>query len=454
MSPLDTIAAIATPLGQGGLAVVRLSGPRTLEIAGRVFTPAGRGALPPGSAPTHTVHYGHVRRAGQVVDEVLLTVLRAPRTYTREDMVEISCHGGLLVARRVLDTLLEQGARLALPGEFTRRAFLNGRIDLSQAEAVADLIHARTGLALAAAHEQLAGHLSQRVSPLRDALMLVLAHVEARIDFPEEDIEPETRRQLLERIDTAVELAEALLRTAHEGQILRTGIRAALAGPPNAGKSSLLNLLLGHDRAMVSPLPGTTRDTIQETADIRGIPVVLVDTAGLRESGDALETEGVRRTCQAIEKAELVIHVLDTSDPFFAPLPSSAQGKKQILVLNKSDLPRRLELPPGLDAGAVRVSCLTGEGLEPLKDAIYRAVWSGETPAGMWPVMINARHQDALRRAKDAALRGRAALEANAPLDLAALDLRQAASAAGEIAGQTSTEDLLDRIFSQFCIGK
>src|SRR5262249_46857204 len=252
-------------------------------VADRSFVPVGKSSLKPSAAPTHTIHYGRIERQQKVVDEVLVGVLRAPRTFTREDVVEISCHGGLLPAKLVLDTLLENGARLAQPGEFTKRAFLNGRLDLAQAEAVADLIQSRTELALAAAHEQLAGKLSRRINQLRDELLKTLAHVEAHIDFPDEDIAPDTLDQLLGRLERGVKFMDELLRTANEGQILRRGIRAAIIGRPNVGKSSLLNQLLGRDRAIVSPIPGTTRDTIEETANIRGVPVVFIDTAGLRE---------------------------------------------------------------------------------------------------------------------------------------------------------------------------
>src|SRR6478736_5837626 len=285
----DTIAAIATPLGEGGLAVIRISGPRALTVADQAFTPVGPYASKPSAAVSHTIHYGKVMRAGQQVDEVLCAVMRAPRTFTREDIVEITCHGGILSTKTVLEAVLEAGARLAEPGEFTKRAFLNGRLDLAQAEAVADLIHSRTELALSAANEQLAGKLSQRINQLRDDLLNTLAHIEAHIDFPEEDIAPDTRTQLENRMARGIEFMDELLRTANEGQILRRGIRAAIIGRPNAGKSSLLNQLLGHDRAIVSPIPGTTRDTIEETANIRGLPLLFIDTAGLREADDFVE---------------------------------------------------------------------------------------------------------------------------------------------------------------------
>ena len=484
----DTIAAIATPLGEGGLAVVRLSGPRTLAVADRCFVPLGRSSPKPSAAPTHTLHYGRIIHDSRRVDEVMLAVLRAPRTYTREDVVEITCHGGLLPAKLVLDAVLRGGARLALPGEFTKRAFLNGRIDLAQAEAVTDLIQSRTELALRAANEQLEGKLSRRINQLRDELLVTLAHVEAHIDFPDEDIAPDTQGQLVQRLERGVAFMDDLLRTANEGQILRRGLRAAIVGRPNAGKSSLLNQLLGHDRAIVSPIPGTTRDTIEETANIRGLPVVFIDTAGLREARDEIEIEGVRRSRATLDRAELILHVFDAAEPL---TPADANylaefaGKKRILVRNKTDLPAilgsetlrsaadarsassvtppdrvqaageetRMPSQPGVPP-IVDVCCLTGTGLEALKDAIKDLVWSGQVNAEMLPVMINSRHQDALHRARAATQRTLGVLCANEGLELAAVELRIAVNAVGEVVGKTTTEDLLDLIFSRFCIGK
>jgi len=489
----DTIAAIATPLGEGGLAVIRVSGARAFAIADGCFRPARTGAPRPSESPSHTLHYGQVMRDGQPVDEVLLAVMRAPRTYTCEDIIEVSCHGGLLPAKAVLDTMLAAGARLALPGEFTKRAFIHGRLDLAQAEAVVDLIHARTELAMRAAGEQLAGKLSQRINQLRDDLIRTLAHIEAHIDFPDEDIAPDTRESLVERLEGGLTFMDTLLRTANEGRLLRRGIRAAIIGRPNAGKSSLLNQLLGHDRAIVSHIPGTTRDTIEETANVRGIPVVFIDTAGLREAGDEIEIEGIRRSRETLGRAELILHVLDAGEALTQEderFLEEFAGKKRILVRNKVDLPVKLgwvgktfniqhstskipegEVGGGLGVGSSRlnvessagqqsgapvvdISCTTGQGIEALKDAIKALVWSGEVNAEMLEVMINSRHQEALNRARQAVERTVSAIRSDLSLELVALDLHIAVNAVGEIIGKTTTEDLLDSIFSQFCIGK
>jgi tRNA modification GTPase len=459
----DTIAAIATPLGEGGLAVIRVSGRKAFEIGDLVF----RGKVKLREAKTHTVHYGkvvrrrceyqsdgttqpgykHTHSKEEVVDEVMATVLRGPRSFTGEDTVEVSCHGGILAAKMVLDSCLAAGARLAEPGEFTRRAFLNGRIDLAQAGAVMDLIHSRTELALRAANEQLAGNLSKRINELRDRLMIVLAHVEAHIDFPDEDIAPDTKEQLLARLREGSKFVDELLRTAPEGQILRRGIRAAIVGKPNVGKSSLLNQLLGRERAIVSPTPGTTRDTIEETANIRGIPVIFIDTAGLRESTDEIEREGIRRSRETLEKAELVLHVIDQSEA--QEFPEIGDPNRTILILNKSDLPARIS-----DAEGVKISCATGSGIEELKARIEKMVWSGRVGSEMNDVMINSRHEDALRRARAGLEHTIGALQRGDSIELAAMDLRLAVGAIGEIVGKTTTEDLLDAIFSQFCLGK
>lgn len=455
----DTIAALATPLGEGGLAVLRVSGPQSLRLVDACFRPASSRHQKPSAAASHTVHYGYFEHAGRVLDDVMVTVLRAPRSFTGEDTVEISCHGGVLITRLILEALLEAGARSAQPGEFTQRAFLNGRLDLAQAEAVADLIQARTELALDVARRHLAGRLSSRIGNLRDVLMLTLAHVEAHVDFPDEDITPDTGAALRRRLGEGAVMLEELLRTAPEGQLLRRGLRAAIIGRPNAGKSSLLNLLLGHDRAIVSPIAGTTRDTIEETANVRGLPVVFVDTAGLRAAANVLEEEGIRRSRAAAERAELLLHVIDAGEPVHdedAALLREFAERPRLLVLNKTDRPQRFITPRDLPTGCtvVEIACITGLGIEALKEAVMAAVWRGGVGTESLEVAINARHQDALTRAKAALQRADEAWQLQATLELIAADLRVAVNAIGEVVGETTTEDLLDRIFSTFCLGK
>ena len=479
----DTIAAIATAAGEAALSVIRLSGADAFAIADRCFRPIGSRFQSPLNAPTHTIHYGKFiepGRRGNVdalqqdlpIDEVLLTIMRAPRSFTKEDVAEISCHGGPIPTKAVLDTLLKQGARLAEPGEFTRRAFLNGRIDLAQAEAVADIIRAKTELSLRAANRQLAGKFSQRIHRLRDDLLSILAHIEAHIDFPEEDIHPDDKTALRQKLRRAMAFMEELLASSTEGRILRHGLRAAIIGPPNAGKSSLLNCLLQKDRAIVSSSAGTTRDTIEETANIRGIPVVFIDTAGLRASKDEVEREGIRRSRQSARQADLLLRVVDASqnpasananlNSGEAEWPESSQTR--LLVLNKIDLLPRNDasalVQKSFSSGqagntaTVRVSCRTGEGLETLKDQIRDAAWRGRIRQKNLDAAINARHQNALQRARQAAQTALQAIEDNLTPELIALDLRIAADAIGEIVGKTSTDDLLDKIFSQFCLGK
>jgi tRNA modification GTPase len=356
-----------------------------------------------------------------------------------------------------VELCLASGARLAEPGEFTMRAFLNGRLDLTQAEAVRDLIDSQTLFQAKVAAQQLEGSLSKRLKPIKQKLVELIALLEAGIDFAEDDISIAPDATILEHIAELRGPLEQLAASFAYGTLVHEGLTLAIVGRPNVGKSSLLNQLLGHDRAIVSPWAGTTRDTIEETANIRGLPVVFIDTAGLREAGDGLEQEGIRRAGQTLARAELVLHVLDRS----APLTEAdrrhlteLQNRKRVVICNKSDQPNRLELPDEVNAPVVDVSCLTGAGLDRLKDVIRDAVWAGGVGAEMSQVTINSRHQDALRRAREAARRAVDALLADATLELVAMDLRIAVNAAGEIVGKTTTEDLLDTIFGQFCIGK
>ena len=453
----DTIAAIATPLGEGGIAIIRISGIKAVNVGDSVFQPLSKAKNHLANSKSHTIHYGYIYLNKQRLDEVMVSVMRGPSTFTREDIIEINCHGGIQATKAVLDAVLKAGARLAAPGEFTKRAFLHGRIDLTQAEAVLDLINARSGIALSAANEQLEGKLSQRINQLRDETMHVLAHVEAHIDFPDEDIEPDTMNGLIERLEKAKSFIDQLLATANDGQLIRRGIRVAIIGRPNAGKSSLLNQLLGHDRAIVSNIAGTTRDTISEEAQIRGIRVVFIDTAGLQETNDKVEQEGVKRTRTLLNQADLVLYVLDASEPLTEDSQTSLanlRDRKHILVLNKSDLPTELELTKIKNSKTVSVSSINGDGIESLKETIQNSVWDGEITSEMFEVMVNSRHQEALNRAKISLHTSIKQLKSGVELDLVSVDLRISTNAIGEIVGKTTTENLLDSIFSTFCIGK
>jgi tRNA modification GTPase len=451
----DTIAAISTALGDGGIAIVRVSGPRALEIADAIFR-SRQGK--PSAFPTHTIHFGTVGLNGDCIDQVMLTVMRAPRSYTKEDVVEINCHGGLLPAKKILSLALRHGARPAEPGEFTKRAFLNGRIDLTQAEAVIDLIRARTERAHTAAVHELEGHLSAKVNAVRDQLVTILAHIEAHIDFPEEDIAPDTRDKLLADTESVVGFLERLFATARRGKILREGIAVAIIGRPNVGKSSLLNALLGHDRSIVTPIPGTTRDTVEELANIRDIPVRFTDTAGIRKARGAVEEIGVARSRKALASSELVLHILDASRPFSQAdrqLAGLYRGKPSVLVFNKVDLSEQLKLPADFAGrNQVRISATTGTGLEDLKDKIEEIVWAGGIGGTDLDVAINERHADAIRRALVALTGANNELKTGAPLEIVSQQLRTGLDAVGEIVGKTATEDILDKIFSTFCIGK
>jgi tRNA modification GTPase len=455
----DTIAAVSTPPGHSGIGIVRMSGPGALNIADRLFRPANPAKVP-SNAPSFSTAYGHVVRDGQVVDEVILTVMRAPRTYTTQDVVEINCHGGIVPLRRTLELVLELGARLADPGEFTKRAFLLGRIDLVQAEAALDVILAQTDEAQKAAARQLEGALSGQVNALRDGLVETLAHLEASIDFGDEDVESMGLAEVEARLGEVAADLERLIAGASVGRILRDGLRAAIVGRPNVGKSSLMNALLGHERVIVTHIPGTTRDVVQESVHIAGVPVVLSDTAGLRPTEDPVESIGVARSRDAFEDADLALVVLDGSVALTAEdtaLLAQARGRSALVVLNKSDLPQAVdarEIAEIAQTQAVSVSALTGDGLEDLRQTIADRVWSGATRADAGSLVTNVRHKQALERAAGHVQAGRDAIAAGLSEEYVAADVRDALDALGEIVGLTLTEDVIDRIFSTFCIGK
>ncbi|WP_395741214.1 tRNA uridine-5-carboxymethylaminomethyl(34) synthesis GTPase MnmE [Prosthecobacter sp.] len=494
----DTIVAISTALGEAAISVVRVSGPQALGVATRAFR------LPPSLKPRQAHLVPVVDADGSMLDQGLLLHFKGPASYTGEDVIEFHGHGGVLVTQRVLDRLLASGARAAEPGEFTQRAFLNGKMDLTQAEAVMDLIHAQSTLALRAANEQLGGAIGREATAMQQEIIPVLAHIEAYIDFPEEDISPETGASLIRRLEAVLDRAQKLIATSEQGRILRHGARTVISGAPNVGKSSLLNVLLGFERAIVSPTAGTTRDTIEEIIQVHGIPLRLVDTAGLREAGDDIERVGIQRTERELERADLVLEVVDASRPNGttepsvcrpapppspdpdAPgssseiryrdnpelagehpaTPSSAPAaqtnsrlnlppeldRRRILILNKADL----GVHPGWSAepNAVAVSCVTGQGIESLRDAIRAVIATAGPLAADHPVAINARHKAAFERCTERLHAARAALESNAAPEFIALEIREALQALGDVVGQVDVERILDVIFSTFCIGK
>jgi tRNA modification GTPase len=442
----DTIAAISTPPGEGAIALVRMSGDGAAAVADELF----RGALPPSQFPARLQHFGAIMDGTLVLDEVLMSVHRAPASYTGEDVVEISCHGGTLISARILELCLQAGARAARPGEFTERAFLNGKMDLTQAEAVIDLIRARTDLALRSATEQLEGKLGRAITRIRDELIALTAHVEASMDFADEDINPDEGEKLRARLASICQKISELLATADRGRILREGVRVVLFGPTNAGKSSLLNRLLGYDRVIVSESHGTTRDTVEEAVNLRGIALRLLDTAGLRETEDAVERQGMARTERSLQKADLSLHVADRSVPRAADFESWKSSGAHILVLNKSDLPEHADWKT---TEALRISCATGEGLSRLEDEIVARV-SRENLQAESSVAINARHRDCLRRALESCGRVDHALIARVTPDCYAVDIKQALTAVGEVIGTVNHEQILDSVFGQFCIGK
>ena len=437
-----TIAAVATPVGVGALAIVRMSGP----AATRVLKACTGRDLQPRRATLVRVCDAN----GRALDECVATFFAAPASFTGEDVVELCCHGGPLVTQLVLERLLSCGASPAEPGEFSRRAFENGKLDLTQAEAVMDIIHAGSELALRAAQHQLQGAISRPVSEAVDALLHVAAHVEAYIDFPEEDIAPQTQQQLIETLDNVSADLERLLSTADLGRYLREGIRTAIIGAPNAGKSSLLNRLSGYDRAIVSPTAGTTRDTVEECISLGGLSLRLIDTAGLHDTADALEQSGIERTMRAWQSADLVLEVADAACPPQV-LPEGPQGTPKLLVLNKCDLP---EHPKWAQVAALRISCATGAGLHALESEIRRLFMTKGCEHDSHAA-INTRHRHALRQALDSLHAARTSLLADfCELELVSIDLRAALDALGTITGRVDTEDILTRIFSTFCLGK
>lgn len=453
------IAAVSTPVGEGALAVIRISGENAVAVAEACF----KGTVRISEAHTHTLHYGHIVDpvSGAMIDEVMLSVFRAPRSFTGEDSIEITCHGGVLVTQQVFETVLRAGARAAEPGEFTQRAFLNGKMDLSQAEAVADLIHAQSESAVQAARIQLQGKLGDAVAAFRQQLIDATAMIELELDFSEEDVEFANKEQLMELLRALQAQIILLLKTYESGRLVKDGIRTAIIGRPNAGKSTLLNALVGHERAIVTELAGTTRDTIEVDWSHGGLLFRLIDTAGLRETEDIVEAEGVRRSQQALTSADLILYLKDASQPLSEEeiksiellqnaAPSNAPFLKVLTQMDKV----MADMSETATDWHLQISALTGQSLEELKERMLTEALAGKKIDTQSLMVTSSRHRDALQKTGqfiENALKG---LEANLPGDLLAIDLRGALHQLGLITGAITTEDVLDSIFSRFCIGK
>lgn len=456
----DTIAAISTPPGRAGIGIIRISGKDAVKIAALLFR-SPRGQALSSFRPRY-LHYGFIvdPEGEKRVDEVLLSYMPAPRSYTAEDVVEINCHGGFYATRRVLELVLKAGARLAEPGEFTKRAFLNGRLDLAQAESVMDIIDARTDKGLSVAVRQLEGKLSGRLRGCMDRLLSLLAHIEASIDFPEYDIPELAPERIGEECRLVLREIEDLLATARTGRIYREGVETVIVGKPNVGKSSLLNALLREQRAIVTELPGTTRDVIEEYLNVKGVPLKIIDTAGIREAKDLVEQIGIEKAKEYLQRADLILFVVDVGQGITEEdeeIISFLSGRKCIVVINKIDIkepdPEFLRrLPPGCPV--VRISVLENRGLEELEDTILRMVVDENIDPVSDVVVSNLRHQQALEKARRHLQEVLAGLENGEDLDLLAIDLRAAWESLGEITGETIDESIVDQIFSQFCIGK
>ena len=457
----DTIAAISTAPGEGAIGIVRISGDLAISIASSIYQ-CGTKQLE--EQKTHTIHYGHIvdPKSGEVYDEVMVSVLRAPKTFTREDIVEINCHGGIVAINRVLQLVLRMGARLAEPGEFTKRAFLNGRIDLSQAEAVMDLIRAKTDKSMQLAMRQLDGQLSNLIQNLRQEILNTLAQVEVNIDYPEyDDVEEMTLQLLREKTQQVLQGIRALLNTASQGKILRDGLKTAIVGRPNVGKSSLLNVLLREEKAIVTDIAGTTRDTIEEYVNVRGVPLQLIDTAGIRETDDVVEKIGVERSRKALKEADFVLLLLNQSETLQEEdirLLETTKGMKRIILFNKTDLPSKLLTediaPYAQEEEIVTTSMLNKEGIDQLEEKIAGYFFQGQMNERDATYLSNTRHIALLEKAEQALVEVQNGIEMEMPVDLIQIDFTRAWDLLGEITGDSVQDELLTQLFSQFCLGK
>ena len=455
----ETISSISTPVGEGAIAIVRLSGEDAIEIADRLY----KGAKNLSDTDTHTINYGHIvdPKTGETVEEVMVALMRAPKTYTREDIVEINCHGGIHTVNRVLQLTLNNGARMAEPGEFTKRAFLNGRVDLSQAEAVMDFIRAKTNQASKVANQQVQGRLKTYIEELRQSILNILAQVEVNIDYPEyDDVEETTTSLLLSEAEKINENIDALLKSSSEGRILREGLSTVIVGKPNVGKSSLLNYLIQDNKAIVTEVAGTTRDILEEYVNVNGIPLKLVDTAGIRETDDIVEKIGVERSREALKGAELILYVMNNNDeltPEDIELLESVDDKKVIGIVNKLDLENNLDLnylEEHFKIPLIKTSIINGEGVDELENEIQKMFFEGSLSSTDSTYVSNNRHINLLEQAKVSIEDAISSAEMDVPVDIIQIDLIKTWELLGEVIGEDVSEQLIDKLFSQFCLGK
>lgn len=457
LTQYDTIAAIATPIGEGGISIIRVSGENALEIVNKIFRGANLNKV-----ASHTIHYGHIIDYANkdVVDEVLVTVMLAPKTFTRENTVEVSCHGGLLVTQKILQLILDNGARMATPGEFTKRAFINGRIDLTQAESIMDIIEAKTDRARQVAMKQLEGGLLFEIRKLRQELLNTMAHEEVNIDYPEYDMDDVTSKEMYDKAQQVIKEIDKLLATAQEGKVVRSGLATAIVGRPNVGKSSLLNYLSKEEKAIVTNIAGTTRDTLEEYVSLKGILLKLIDTAGIRQTDDIVEKIGVERSKRAITESDLVLLLINSSEELTEEdqkLLELTQDKKRIVILNKADQVAKItkkDIQKITDSPIVTISVLKKQNMIGLEEAIKSLFLQGITDSKSEVMVTNQRQNDLLRKAKQSLIEAIESINDNMPLDLVQIDLKEAWDSLGEITGDTAPDELITQLFSKFCLGK
>ncbi len=453
----DTIAAISTPRGEGGIGIVRMSGDEALAILGKIFKPVSGKNIE--DLRNFSINYGHIYDGDTLVDEVMVSIMKGPKTYTKENIVEINCHGGYLITEKTLELVLKSGARIAEQGEFTRRAFLNGRLDLTQAEAVMDLIHGKTDTSISLSLNQLRGDLKKQILHLKKLILDVAAHINVVLDYPEEGIDDPLPENLVDNLKEVLDTSNVLISSYDKGKMIKEGVKTAIVGKPNVGKSSLLNSILREERAIVTHIAGTTRDMIEEVVNLKGIPLVLVDTAGIRKTEDLVENIGVEKSKEMIDKADLILFVVDGSRELSdedIKIHDQINADKVIGIMNKIDIEKKLDTSKLTKVGKwIEISAKENLGIDDMEDEIYRFVVSGQVEDSSQKLIItNVRHKSALEKTNDAIRNIFETIDMGLPMDLIAVDLKEATDALGEVTGEISTEDLLDHVFSNFCVGK